>query len=300
LKSKKQQTANGHYIIQKVIQATIIRNMTTNEKGYKNFSIPAPTEFEDVFFHFYVAKNNTGQSVTKILLPSYQTILIFCFGAKASLITRQNTKIEIEKCLVLGPVKQAFEYTLTDGAEILVVNFKNDAFYRFFGNAVLSDPCPMHPDELLEENCFTNLWYKLKRINSSLGRIKYILEFSKPYLRDRNVTAERLTDFKDEALSPIKAIAQETVQSERNIQLKHKKYLGYSAKEINRYHRFLKAAELIQNMAENAAKMDWFEVINACGYYDQSHLIRDFKHFLNLAPKQFLNFQQEICIPKPD
>ncbi len=274
--------------------------MTANEKEYNSFRIPIPTMFEDVFSYFYVAKNNTGQSVTKILLPSYQTILIFCFGTNASLVTKQATKIEIGKCLVLGPIKQAFAYTLPDGAEILVANFKGDAFYRFFGNAVLSDHRPVHPDELLEENCFTDLWYELNKINKLSERVDYILEFCKPYLRERNTTSQKLTHFKDETFSPIKTIAKETVQSERTIQLKHKKYLGYSAKELNRYHKFLKAVELIQRIAENDTKMDWFEVINQCGYYDQSHLIHDFKHFINLSPKQFLKFQQEICFPKQE
>lgn len=273
--------------------------MTADEKGYDSYKIPVPADFEDVFSHFYTAKNNTGKSLTKILLPSYQTILIFCFATEVSLVTKQNTKITIEKCIVLGPIKQAFAYTLSDGAEILVANFKNDAFYRFFGNAVLSDHRPVHPDELLEENCFTHLWYELKKISGPYERVDYILKYSKPYLRKRNTTSERLTDFKNEAYSPIKAIARETTQSERNVQLKHKKYLGYSAKEINRYQRFLKAAELMQHIAENAAKTDWFEIINKCGYYDQSHLIHDFKHFINLSPKEFLKFQQDICISKP-
>ena len=281
-----------------IIQATIIRQIKANEKGYSSFKIPVPTEFEDVFSHFYVALNNTRQSLTKTLLPSYQTILIFCFGTNASLTTKQNTKIEIEKCLILGPIKQAFEYTLPVGTEIFVANFKNDAFYRFFGNAVLFDRRPIHPDELLEENCFTNLWYELKKINKASERIDYILKFSKPYLKDRNATSERLTDFKDVVYNPIKAIAQETSQSERNVQLKHKKYFGYSDKEINRYYRFLKAAELIQNLAEDTKRMDWFEVVNECGYYDQSQLIHDFKHFMHLSPKQFLKFQQDICNPK--
>jgi AraC-like DNA-binding protein len=44
--------------------------------------------------------------------------------------------------------------------------------------------------------------------------------------------------------------------------------------------------------------MDWFEVINECGYYDQSQLIHDFKHYINLSPAKYLKFQQDICNPK--
>ncbi len=141
----------------------------------------------------------------------------------------------------------------------------------------------------MEENCFTNLWYELKKISSAFERVNFILEFCKPYLQSRNTAFEPLANFnvRDNILNPIKAVAAETHKSERNIQLNHKKYLGYSAKEINRYNRFLKAVEIIQNIALNSTKLDWFEVIDQCGYYDQSQLIHDFKHYINLSPNNF-------------
>ncbi|HKO79879.1 MAG TPA: helix-turn-helix domain-containing protein [Chitinophagaceae bacterium] len=257
--------------------------------------IPVPKEFEEVFSHFYLAENNTANPVARTLLPSYQTILVFNFGPKASLISKQNTKIEIDKCVVLGPIKYAFDYILPVGSRILVVNFKSDGFYRFFGTALLSDHLPIQPDELIDDNCFTNLWRLLNRMDPLTEKIAYILEFSKPYMGNRNATSELLINFKDDSLNSIKTIAQQTQQSERNIQLTHKKYLGYSAKEMNRYQRFLKAIELIQNISSNSAKVDWFEIIDQCGYYDQSQLIHDFRHFINLSPKTFLKFQQDIC-----
>lgn len=274
--------------------------METNEQNDKNFRISVPTAFEDVFSYFYFAENNTDKPITKTLFPSYQTILIFSFGSKVSFTSRQNTKIEADKCLVLGPIKQAFEYSLPAGSEILVANFKADAFYRFFGKVLLSDRLSFHPDELLDENCFTNLWYQLKEMPSASEKVDFILEFCKPYLRNWNTTSELLSAFEDETLNPIKVIAHEIHQSERSVQLNHKKIFRYSAKEINRYHRFLKAAELIRNIASNSAKMDWFEIIEQCRYYDQSQLIHDFKHFIHLSPKQFLKFQQDICFVKPE
>lgn len=273
--------------------------MATNEQGYNNFRIPVPEAFEEVFSHFYFAANNTEKILTKTLLPSYQTILIFSFGSKTSLTSNQNTRIEVDKCLVLGPIKQAFDYTLSVGAQILVANFKADAFYRFFGNVILSDLFHIDPDELIDENCFTNLWHVLKKMDSPFKRVELILEFCQPYLRKRNATTEILSNFKNEALNPIKSVATELRQSERNIQLNHKKYFGFSAKEINRYQRFLKAIEIIQATILNSSKPDWFEVIDRCGYYDQSQLIHDFKHFINLSPTQFVKFQKDICIANP-
>lgn len=207
--------------------------MTVDLPGYNSFTIPVPEEFKEVFSHFYYAQNKTPEVVRKTLLPSYQTILLFSFGAKGEIISK-NIKIEVDKCLIIGPIKQAFDYTLPVGSEILVANFKGDAFYRFFGSVILLG-LPVNPDELVDENCFTNLWHELKNMNEVGERVHIILEFCKPYLRKRNTISAHLTNFKDETRSAIRSIAKEVCQSERNVQLSHKKYLGYSAKEINRY-----------------------------------------------------------------
>lgn len=272
--------------------------MTKNKEKYNNFRIAVPTDYEEVFSHFYFAENTSSDIITKTLLPSYQTILIFNFGTRAFLNSKQDTKIEIDKCLVLGPIKQRFDYSLPPNSKILVANFKDDAFYRFFGNATIAENLPIDPDELSDENCFTALWNELNQISDTTNRVNYILEFCKPYLQQRNLIAEQFINFRDETLDPIKSVASERHQSERNIQLNHQKYLGYSAKEFHRYQRFIKAIELIQSIASKSSKIDWFEIIHECGYYDQSQLIHDFKNYINLSPTKYLKFQQDVCNPK--
>jgi AraC-like DNA-binding protein len=272
--------------------------MADSEEKYTNFRIAVPKDYEEVFSHFYFAENKSSDTISKTFLPSFQTILLFNFGTKAILHSKHHTEIAVDKCLVLGPIKQAFDYSLPTNSRILVANFKDDAFYNFFGNAAVAEHLPINPDDLLDENCFTALWTELDKLNDTNQQIDYILEFCKPYLKQRNSIAEKLANFGNKTLNPIKYIANEQQQTERNIQLNHKKYLGYTAKEINRYQRFLKAIELIQSIASTSKKMDWFEIISECKYYDQSQLIHDFKHYLNISPTKYLKFQQDICIAK--
>lgn len=274
--------------------------MPHKKEEYIDYRISVPTEFESVFSHFYFAENNSENSITKILLPTYQTILLFCFGENASLLTKEKTKLEVNKCIIFGPIRQAFEYTLPSKTSILVANFKDDAFYRFFGKAVIANSSGKNPDELLEENCFTDLWNELSKIKSTQKQVDHILAFCKLYLKEQDSTSQILSHFKDEHLNPIKTIAEKTNQSERNIQLKQKEQFGYSSKEINRYNRFLKAIKIIEKETENQNKIEWFTIINECNYYDQSQLIHDFNHYLHISPSQYLKFQQDICNPKSE
>lgn len=264
---------------------------------YNECRISIPLEFENVFTHFYFAENASESSVTKTLLPTYQTILLFCFGESATMSTREKTVISVDKCMVFGPVRQAFEYTLPSGCSVLVANFRDDAFFRFFGQASIEHSL-RHPDELLEENCFTDLWHQLTQLDSTTGQVNHILEFCKPYLQNRDHTSKLLSSFENDLLNPIKVIAAQTQQTERNIQRKQKEQFGYSLKELARYNRFLKAIKIIEKETERQNPVKWFTIIDECGYYDQSQLIHDFKHFINISPAQYLKFQQEICNPK--
>jgi AraC-like DNA-binding protein len=260
--------------------------------------IVVPEEFEELFSHFYTARNETQLPVHKTLLPSFQTIMVFSFGTSINFKTTKGNTLQIDKAIVLGPIKQPIDYTLQPGVDMLVINFKSDGFYRFFGKAVIT--ASIHPDELLNENCFTKLWYSLKDL-SKADRISFILEFSRPYIKDKDATLAQLESYsEDNTVNPVKAIAYDTNQSERTIQLKHKKLLGYSAKEIARYQRFLKTIEFVgQSISDKDKHMDWQACVDRFGYYDQSQLIHDFKHYLNLSPTQFLKFQEDICVAKP-
>ncbi|PSL28136.1 helix-turn-helix domain-containing protein [Chitinophaga ginsengisoli] len=265
--------------------------------GYNSYRVSVPQAFEDVFSHFYCAENKSDVAIEKTLLPSYQTIMIFNFGVPASFISRTGDQITVETCIVLGPIKHAFNYLLPSGAEILVCNFKDDAFFRFFGNADITQEA-LHPDELLHKNCFTTLWSELKQISGNEKRIETILDFSKPYLRRRDKIAEQIAGSDRNAFSPIKEISQKNKLSERSVQTNHKKHFGYTSKEMYRYSRFLKAIEILQEISLENTKIDWFEIIDRCGYYDQSQLIKDFNHYLHLSPSKYLKFQESICNPK--
>ncbi|WP_312482712.1 helix-turn-helix domain-containing protein [Sphingobacterium multivorum] len=269
--------------------------MKADEQTYRSYRLSIASEFETVFSHFYFAENNSATALTKTLLPSFQTIMVFNFGTIVRLVSDAKNEIEVDKCIVLGPLKSAFEYTLLPGSQILVVNFKGDAFYRFFGKAFLSQHLPINPDEVISENCFSYLWHQLNGMTSVSDRVNCILDFCRPYLKSQHSTAALLANFKDSTRNPVKTIAEETGQTERNVQLTQKKHFGYSSKELSRYQRFVKAIELIQHVLLSSKKVDWFEIIAECGYYDQSQLIRDFKHFINLSPRNFVRFQHDIC-----
>jgi AraC-like DNA-binding protein len=97
-------------------------------------------------------------------------------------------------------------------------------------------------------------------------------------------------------LNPVDVLAEKAAVSDRTIQKRFRKYVGYSPKELLRFLRFKAVVHFI--LENKSQKIDWFEIIHTYNYHDQSHLIKDFKYFTGVTPRQFLklNDEENFCM----
>lgn len=266
---------------------------------YQTQRLSVPEEFQEFFTHFYYAANRSDNPVHKKLVPSFQTILVFNLGTRISLAFGNEPIFTAPNSLILGPIKKPVAYTLSPGAEMLVANFKWDAFYRFFGQSLKSyKEFIVQPDDLAKEACFAEVWHQLKKAETLPKKVALLLEFSLPYLRERERGSALIIDRNETfgTSNTVKKIAAESGYSERSIQLNYQKYLGFTDKELNRYRRFKKAVEVISAYSGNNTPIDWLDIAVHCGYYDQSHLIHDFQYFIHLSPSHYLKLQDDLCM----
>ena len=78
-------------------------------------------------------------------------------------------------------------------------------------------------------------------------------------------------------------LADELQMSRRHLASTFHSQVGLPPKTIARLLRFGRVRQLLQ---EKPA--DWAEIAHACGYFDQSHLNRDFRAFAGTSPTDFL------------
>lgn len=78
--------------------------------------------------------------------------------------------------------------------------------------------------------------------------------------------------------------------SRKHLAARFREYVGLPPKAIARMTRFRRAAELLLSPA--APSLD--EVAFACGYYDQSHLDRDFRDFAATTPTVYRRDPREV------
>lgn len=264
------------------------------------FEVEPP--LSDIVKHFYVIQSG-GDAATTVahLSPNYEMMLLFNFSApvRFSFAAAPLDSTQVEKAAVLGPLRKMLNYELLPGTDLLVVVFNLDGFYRLYQVPVdeLNGEVLHYPDDVQE------LWEVLKRCASSAERVAILKDYISTTAHAAEEGAEPLlngTDyFNDPLIQPAKAIAADAELSERTVQLRFKKYVGYSPKEMLRFLRFKQVISSIEN--NTAASIDWFDLIHDFGYHDQSHLIKDFQYYLGTSPETFIKqiAGKEFCTTKP-
>ncbi|MBL8242549.1 MAG: AraC family transcriptional regulator [Rhodanobacteraceae bacterium] len=82
----------------------------------------------------------------------------------------------------------------------------------------------------------------------------------------------------------VDALARQTGYTRKHLALLFQRQVGFGPKALARVHRFKSALALLGAVDE----VPWATLAAQCGYYDQSHLVRDFRAFSGYAPSEFL------------
>src|SRR3989344_4321674 len=87
-----------------------------------------------------------------------------------------------------------------------------------------------------------------------------------------------------------KNLAQKAGISQKHLINLFDKKVGLTPKALARIFRFQKVIQKI----EETKKIDWTELAYECGYYDQSHFIKDFYAFCGIKPSDYPNQRGEF------
>lgn len=194
-----------------------------------------------------------------------------------------------------GAFSRSFIADTREHAAILGVRFKPGAARAFIGTGAdrLADShvaladlwSPAESDSLRDALC------------SSAGPSERFAVMESA-LRDRLVLSSAAPRLVNALLSrPDRSISDTAVA----LGLSHRSFIRSFAAEVGltpklflRIRRFTRAFEL----AQSACGIPWAQLASDCGYYDQSHLIRDFAEFADVTPAAFARLPAELV--KPD
>lgn len=267
--------------------------------------IEADKSLSQVFRHAYCVQHSAlAAPIQQQLLPNYEMLLVFNFGPDLSATLGGDTFV-IKQTVAIGPLQKVLHYSVPPGADFIVVAFTLNGFYRLLGQPMdkLAHTSIFDPNRLLPGNCFDQLRAELAPMTSSAERVAYLsdyaLLFVAPANEDTHTVLEGVALFANPAIDPVRAIAQTRQMTSRSVQVRFKTNLGFTAKELHRFLRFKKV--VTQLVEQYPAAPDWTDLVFVHGYHDQSHLIRDFRQYMDCTPGEFIKqlAGQTLCVTKP-
>ena len=95
---------------------------------------------------------------------------------------------------------------------------------------------------------------------------------------------EVVTRLQREAASNYQSIVGEYPKTHKHLIDQFKKYVGLTPKYYQRVLRFNEILQLINQ----SKKIEWSQIAYQCEYADQSHFIKEFKHFSGINPQEFI------------
>ena len=228
------------------------------------------------------------------IAPSLERMIVFNFGSTYQCAAGPDAAFKdvSARVVILGPVRQMFNALLTPGSDLLVCCFINDGFYRLESSIGSS--------KLLDE--LNVLWSALKEVFQDEDRIDvlnaYLLTHAASSDPEVHALVDSITEIHHSSLNPVDVVAAKASVSSRTVQMRFKKYAGYSSKALLRYLRFKRLiAWLVVN---HASEFSWMELVLRFGYHDQSHMIKDFRYFTGLSPNKLLQLfrQENLCLSR--
>ncbi|MEX0683912.1 MAG: helix-turn-helix domain-containing protein [Dehalococcoidia bacterium] len=85
----------------------------------------------------------------------------------------------------------------------------------------------------------------------------------------------------------IASLAEELGWSGKHLIAQFRDQVGLAPKTAARVIRFNAAIRRLRS----GVSLDWADVVAECGYYDQAHLLREFREFAGMTPREFLRGQ---------
>ena len=139
-----------------------------------------------------------------------------------------------------------------------------------------------------------NEFERVKELKSTAQQLAHVDRALQAFFQrggaEDNLVALAISQLKNSAATDLADIAFDLGLSSRQFQRRFKSAVGIGPKLFSRMQRFQR---VFQTLAYSPG--DWVNVAVECGYYDQAHLINDFRDFAGEPPNALLRPETDLA-----
>jgi hypothetical protein len=221
-------------------------------------------------------------------LPRGQATLVFCLRSEQPL-SATGAAVDAEGVLrFLGPATKSYSKQVSGVPQSVIVRFRTASAFPFLQVPMHSLADGMTDLDTMVGLAARNLARSMAQAASTAARIQLLKRF---LLKQLDCSSERTLRKGLQLAHALPPVSQASPTSKgdagfssRQMRRLFNDYVGLSPYTIQRIERFSQAARL----ARCAPETRWGDVAAQLGYYDQAHMIGDFREFVGVTPCQFL------------
>ena len=241
--------------------------------------------------YWYAYSNRPPFREKESLIPDGTIELMFNFGDDYIHIVNERRE-KIKGSHIIGIRKQSLVISQTGRQHFFCIRFKPGGTYPFFKipahlfanafysvNDLLGNDIRMLEEQLYEakdnaERVVITDQFLLKKLSASNDDYVFVAKCAPCLLQSDDV----------------KTTAHCFNTNYKTLERRFQKVLGLSPSELLKITRFNRAVLAMYSCRFNSLT----SIAHHCGYYDQSHFIREFRQLTNFSPKDFLKEQFTI------
>jgi AraC-like DNA-binding protein len=260
-------------------------------------SVPVPPL--DVFIERFWHCSDAPSHQRERILPSGTFEFVFNLREDEIRIhdaLRPGRLKRLSGAVVSGPYRSCFGIDPSQHASIVGVHFRPGGAFAFLG---------VRADELTDAHADLEALWGAQAIDlrerlcatASVSRRFAILEnamvsrLRNPPDCHRAVSIALATFDRTDGGARVRDVARQVGLCERHFIQAFAAEIGLTPKTYCRVRRFQRTRDVVREL--DAPKPDWARIAVACGYYDQSHLIREFQKLSGLTPSRYLRQSTE-------
>lgn len=197
------------------------------------------------------------------------------------------------KVWISGMHKNYISISAHEQSAMFVVQFKPSGAYPFFHQPLKNITEQVVPAENVLGNEVLQLRDDLVKAADATEKFtlaeKWLNDRYKADYEPPSELKQVITELQEQPVSNLNHILDTYPKTQKQLIDSFKKYVGLTPKY---YQRILRFNELLQKMQQKE-KVSWTDIAYSCGYSDQSHFIKEFRHFSGFNPEEFISKEHD-------
>ncbi len=229
----------------------------------------------------------SGTSELETILPDGCPEVVFNLSDRFRRF-KSHTDHEIQpSTLVAGQMTRSITIAPTGRVELFGVRFQPYGAFAFLRAPLSELTDRIEPLELLLPNVEAELRERLSRAAGFSKRIRIFETAFIDTLDEKREAPSKLACIAEQLASGrrVKSVTNEFGWTERSLERDFRKYVGLTPKMFGRVSRF----SVIARSIESGRASDMLSLTLDLGYYDQAHMINEFRSFAGQSPTAFAN-----------